>query len=188
MSLSIREVIKNYREDNFYRVQRLNPLVRKFSRGLRGFALDLGAGSGINSKYLEARGFNVIALDANPEVIELAIENGVKAYLEDIRKLKWSKSNYYTIILCLYVLQHFNNYEIDFVINGIKRSLRGKGIAVISSFLSQENNLSADVLCSYFRNDTNFRVITKDTWKRLDVSHREPHYHEGFYIVVRKWG
>ena len=44
----------------------------KFARSSDSVALDIGAGAGNETKDMLLRGFNVVAIDANPELLEIA--------------------------------------------------------------------------------------------------------------------
>jgi SAM-dependent methyltransferase len=44
-------------------------------------ALDVGAGTGISSRQLAERGIDVLALEPDPRMVELAVEKGIRTHL-----------------------------------------------------------------------------------------------------------
>ncbi len=186
MSTFHKDLIDCYTKDNFYKTQRLNPLVFQYTQGITGKALDLGAGKGVNSKYLSDRGFEVTAVEINPEAIKMIQRQGIDPQWEDIRELMWSRENHYNVILCLYVFQHLEDDDIIKVVEQMKCSLKKEGIMIISSFKVQSNRFSLGNLAHLFCEDHKFKIFVKDNWKRMDVSHGNLHYHEGFYLGAKK--
>jgi len=186
MSTFHKDLIDCYTKDNFYKIQRLNPLVFQYTQGITGKALDLGAGKGVNSKYLSDRGFEVTAVEINPEAIKMIQRQGIDPQWEDIRELMWSRENHYNVILCLYVFQHLEDDDIIKVVEQMKCSLKKEGIMIISSFKAQSNRFSLENLAHLFCGDHKFKIFVKDNWKRMDVSHGNLHYHEGFYLGAKK--
>ena len=181
-------LIDRYTEDNFYEIQRLNPLVSEYTLGMTGKALDLGAGKGTNSKYLTDNGFEVTAVDINPRAIEMMRRQGVDPQWQDIVELRWSREDYYDVIICLYVFQHLSDDDIAKVVRHMKYSLKKGGTMILGSFKTPNNDLSLESMAHLFCGDDGFEMLVKDSWKRIDVSHGTPHYHEGFNLVVKKVG
>lgn len=181
-------LIDRYDEDNFYEIQRLNPLVSEYTLGMTGKALDLGAGKGTNSKYLADNGFEVTAVEISPRAIEMIRRQGIDPQWQDIVDLRWSRENYYDVILCLYVFQHLNDDAIAKVTRYMKYSLKKEGTMILGSFKTPNNNLSLESIAHLCCGADGFEILVKDSWKRIDVSHGIPHYHDGFNLVVKKVG
>lgn len=80
---------------SFYRITRDNPpwplLMRAAGMaGEKGRALDLGAGGGRDTRYLLAQGFEVTAVDAQPESVALlaALPEELKPFQERLRAVE----------------------------------------------------------------------------------------------------
>ncbi|MEW6407692.1 MAG: class I SAM-dependent methyltransferase [Patescibacteria group bacterium] len=72
---------------------------------VRGKVLDIGAGAGRHSLYLQNKGFKVWALDISPGAVKLMQKRGIKnVVLMDLRKLNFPKNYFDTTLLM------FNNF------------------------------------------------------------------------------
>lgn len=124
--------------------------------------LDLGAGNGTNSNYLLKKGLKVTAVEINPKAAILLRQTGIKVLEQDILELKWSRKNYYSCILSLYVFQHLKDNEIANVIEEMKYSLKTQSIIIISSFITQRNTLSLKILNDFF-----IRIKKLKSWLKI---------------------
>jgi len=62
----------------FFREAGALPLEKVALENCRGRVLDIGAGTGIHSLYLQNQGFDVCALDISPEACEIMRKSGIK--------------------------------------------------------------------------------------------------------------
>lgn len=102
------------REDGFIYSQDTEAYFAKFSdwrdyeknlitQYAKGKVLDIGAGSGRHSLFLQENGVEVHAIDRSPSAIRLMKIRGVKnAYLMDYRKLSFPK-NYFDCVLMMFL-------------------------------------------------------------------------------------
>ena len=101
-------------------------------------------------------------------------------------ELRWSREDYYDVIICLYVFQHLSDDDIAKVVRHMKYSLKKGGTMILGSFKTPNNDLSLESIAHLCCGTDGFEIFFKDIWKRIDVSHGAPHYHEGFNLVVKK--
>lgn len=104
---------------------------------LKGNALDLGCGSGIDSKYIAENGFNVEAIDFDKNAIKqtkLICKNlSVKIIQEDIKKFN-IKNNFYNLIISWNTLPFLTKKESEKILADIQNGLISGGIFVFSIF------------------------------------------------------
>ena len=71
-------LIDNLAISSFFRGSTDIPLDKTALDNCRGRVLDVGAGAGIHSLYLQDKGFSVCAMDVSPEICEVMRKRGVK--------------------------------------------------------------------------------------------------------------
>ncbi len=85
----------------------------------QGRVLDIGAGAGRHTLYLQKKGFEVHAIDISPGAIEVMKQRGVKnVHLMDFRKLDFPE-NYFDSILIV-----FNYSALAYATEGTKEFLK----------------------------------------------------------------
>jgi cyclopropane fatty-acyl-phospholipid synthase-like methyltransferase len=89
--------------------------------------LEIGAGVGIDADYFKAQGFDVLATDLSPKMVEACKERGLKAQVLDIYGLKGLKKRF-DAIYSLNVLLHVPKEDLPAVLEGIYNSLTPSGI------------------------------------------------------------
>jgi len=86
---------------------------------VQGRVLDIGAGAGRHSLYLQKQGFEVHAIDISPRAVEVMRKREVRnVYLMDLRKLDFPE-NYFDSILMM-----FNNFGLAGTIKETKKLLK----------------------------------------------------------------
>jgi 2-polyprenyl-3-methyl-5-hydroxy-6-metoxy-1,4-benzoquinol methylase len=92
--------------------------------------LEVGSGSGVCEDYLESLGFNIDITDAVGTFIDYQKSFGKK--IEFLNILDTQSNKKYNFILANAVLHHFNESELEIVLQNIYESLNDKGIFAFS--------------------------------------------------------
>jgi len=96
-----------------------------------GHILDLGCGSGRDSRYFIDQGYSVTAVDASQEIAKLASESiGKKVEILSFQELDYS--NIFDGIWACASLLHCPKSEMDTVVSKITRALKPSGIVYMS--------------------------------------------------------
>ena len=103
----------------------------------QGYALDLGCGAGVDSKYLAKNGFKVIAVDNSSDAIKQAKktckELSVKVVKADIVNFKIEPDKY-SLIISWNTLPFLRKKEAKKVLESIKKGLKKEGLFIFSIF------------------------------------------------------
>ncbi len=96
--------------------------------------LDLGCGTGRDSRWFLEKGFKVIGVDFSSGMLKIAKKNAPKAKFiqKDIRKVNFPE-NYFDGIWCSFVLLHLKRDEILPLIKRIKKFLRKGGVLFVAT-------------------------------------------------------
>lgn len=91
---------------------------REVLKEARGKILDIGAGAGRHSLWLQNRGFDVNAIDISPLVVEVLKNRGVKKVeLMPVQRLAFPENSFDTVLMM------FNNFGLAGSVNGTQRVL-----------------------------------------------------------------
>ncbi|ABS61253.1 class I SAM-dependent methyltransferase [Fervidobacterium nodosum] len=97
----------------------------------RGKILDLGSGSGRDTKYFLERGFSVVATDASPEMVKISTEyTGIQTLHMSFDELNFVEE-FDGVWACASLL-HVKRSEIDDILYKIRRALKPNGILYAS--------------------------------------------------------
>jgi SAM-dependent methyltransferase len=89
--------------------------------------LEIGAGAGHDSAYFQSQGFEVLATDLSPQMVEACKRNGVKAQVLDLYELA-SLGRKFDAIYSLNVLLHVPREDLRRVLHGIHEALTPNGL------------------------------------------------------------
>ncbi len=89
--------------------------------------LEIGAGTGRDSKIFSDHGYNVICIDLSQEMVQLCKEKGLHASVMDFYELDFQDASF-NAVYALNCLLHVPKKEIDKVLIEIKRVLKPQGI------------------------------------------------------------
>lgn len=122
-----------------------------------GEILDLGCGSGRDSKYFLEKGYKVIALDLSPTLAKKASDYiGQEVIVADMKTLDYN-DKFIGIWACASLL-HLTELEILETLKRCHKALKKHGVIYASFKLGE---------CNYEKNDRSFTCFTKD--KFLDL-------------------
>lgn len=89
--------------------------------------LELGSGAGLDAKFFQENGFDVLATDLSSEMVKMAKERGIKAKVVDFYNLsKLGKT--FDAIFSLNVLLHVPRKDLEHVLENIYHALNKDGI------------------------------------------------------------
>jgi SAM-dependent methyltransferase len=156
--------------------------------------LDLGAGDGYSSEYLQNLGKNVIATSINPKEVEYMKKNGISAQLEDMHILSFESESFD----CVYMRQVLEHALAPYLVFcEINRVLRESGYCIlivppeIDLFMSNENSV-------YLHNSAtkHYSVLTeiqlKTLWEKVDFELKDkwvlktPHGTDVAYLLKKE--
>ena len=102
--------------------------------------LEVGCGTGGHALFLKKKGFEIIGVDLNQEMLDVAKTktNKIKFYQGDMRTFKLKEK--FDIILCLFSTIHYNqNYEeLEKTINNFKEHLNENGLLIFDMGFNEE--------------------------------------------------
>ncbi len=101
--------------------------------------LDLGCGAGANSVFLTKRGFNVVCVDKNKEIIENIKKEhqNINTFAGDILSFGFLTEKY-DMVLALNVLHFFNVEQTSFITKKILKSLKRNGVLYLQVFSTKD--------------------------------------------------
>ncbi|MCP3685373.1 MAG: class I SAM-dependent methyltransferase [bacterium] len=174
----------SYSRDGFYDVQGISPLLTQYIKPIENKAsLDIGCGSGIDSKFLKDNGYTTTAIDINPVAIQKAINSGIDAKLLDFREYIWQSK--FDLILVLHCLQHIKREEAKTIITKCMEHLNQAGLLFIGLLLEKKNVIDKrdikEGAIAY-----SLELIDEHTWERVDHSHGPIHTHKGYWCIYNK--
>ena len=89
--------------------------------------LELGSGAGLDAKFLQDKGFDVLATDLSPEMVKMCKKRGLKAEVVDLYNLS-SLNTKFDGIFSMNVLLHVPRKDLDKVLENIANTLNEDGI------------------------------------------------------------
>lgn len=89
--------------------------------------LELGAGAGLDAAYFKDRGFDVLATDLSPEMVEACKKTGVDTRVLDLYELT-TLERQFDAIYAMNVLLHVPKKDLSAVLQGIYNTLTTNGI------------------------------------------------------------
>lgn len=96
--------------------------------------LDVGCGNGQESKALVEKGYNVVGVDLEPSMVEVAIENGVDAEVLNMLNINEIRGDYDLIYTVGNTLSHLNDMgEIIKFLEKAYRKLKKDGTLVLQT-------------------------------------------------------
>ncbi len=122
--------------------------IKKYSL-INGKILEVGCGSGITSMFLGQSGYQVIGVDSDPDMVELATsiatqkKSGASFKIDDIRTLG-TINGHFNVIFSNGVMEHFSDNEIVSVVNHHLSISNYVIVCVPSDYFSDDQKIYGD--------------------------------------------
>ena len=171
----------------------MNNLYKKFLNNLpvkNGEILDLGCGSGRDSRFFKNLGFKILPIDLSEELVKKASEYlGQEVIIQDMRNLNY-KDRFIGVWACASIL-HLKIEDIEIVLDKIFESLKKNGILYASFKYGEEDYIKDDRYFTCFNEERFFKNFPKyknnciETFETFDVR-KERKNEKWFNIILKK--
>ena len=135
--------------------------------------LEIGAGTGRDSKFFQEMGMNVTCIDLSPEMIKFCRQKGLSAIVMDMAHLDFAP-NSFEAVYSLNSLLHISNAEFRSVVKNIRSILAPAGLFYLGVYGGEEEFEGVWEKDSYepkrffsFRTDENIRKLTAEIFEPL---------------------
>jgi cyclopropane fatty-acyl-phospholipid synthase-like methyltransferase len=95
--------------------------------------LEIGAGTGRDSKYFQDQGFEVVCIDFSPAMIELCKQKGLTAYVMDMDNLEFPE-NSFDAVYSMNSLLHLTKKEFPEILHRINTLLKVDGMVYVGVY------------------------------------------------------
>lgn len=125
-----------YTMDSWKVEERANFLTLLQSKSKRSL-LEIGAGTGRDSKFFQDMGMNVICIDLSPEMIKLCQQKGLSAQVMDMVHLDFPP-NSFDAVYAINSLLHIPKSEFRIVLENVKKVLAPSGLFYLGVYGGDE--------------------------------------------------
>lgn len=170
--------------------------IKKYNITPNGKALDIGAGEGRNSNYLDEIGYEVTAVEPEIEGINKIIKNSnIETVHSDFES--FNTTDKFNFILAGTVLDQLPANKIQEAADKIISLMNTGGIAYILVFTVDDPEASecSNTIGHYFNKNELLEIFTKhrnievmfyDEYMKIDESHGPVHYHGKAKLIFKK--
>jgi len=99
--------------------------------------LEIGAGTGRDSKFFQDHGLEVVCIDLSPAMVELCRQKGLTAYLMDMADIQLPASSF-DAIYSMNSLLHLTKAEFPAVLHQMDRLLKADGLVYVGMYGGQD--------------------------------------------------
>ncbi|HEY9529432.1 MAG TPA: class I SAM-dependent methyltransferase [Anaerolineales bacterium] len=95
--------------------------------------LEIGAGTGRDSKFFQDQGLDVVCIDLSPAIVELCKQKGLTAYVMDMADIQFP-ANSFDAVYSMNSLLHLPKAEFPLVLRAVDRLLKPDGVVFIGIY------------------------------------------------------
>lgn len=130
--------------------------------------LELGSGAGLDAKFFQENGFDVLATDLSPEMVKMCKKRGLHARVLDLYDLS-SLNKKFDGVFSLNVLLHVPRKDLDSILEKILNVLTDGGLFLYGVYggidkeetLIDHDKMGLPRFFSFFSDDTLKKVVSK---------------------------
>ncbi|OGM12075.1 hypothetical protein A2Z22_03200 [Candidatus Woesebacteria bacterium RBG_16_34_12] len=150
--------------------------------------LELGSGAGLDAKYFQDEGFDVLATDLSEEMIKMCKKRGLNAKVVDLYNPP-SLNQTYDSVFSLNVLLHVPKKDLKNVLNNIADALKERGIffyGVYGGIDKEETTIDKSKMnlprfFSFLSDDKLLKVVQGRfeiiEFQKIDINSNKPDFH-----------
>ncbi|MEN9649531.1 MAG: hypothetical protein RL094_498 [Candidatus Parcubacteria bacterium] len=138
-------------------------------------AIDIGAGSMVDTDLLIDAGFKeVVVLDNNPNVAELAKEERYKSVILDGRNVEQYdyQQNTFDIVYASKVLHFIKQEEYESVVASILSSIKPGGLFV-GALVGDKSDMTRNISMTFMSFEQHKQFFMRDGWKILTATNKD---------------
>jgi SAM-dependent methyltransferase len=95
--------------------------------------LEIGAGTGRDSKFFQDQGLEVVCIDLSPAMVELCRQKGLAAHVMDMADIQFPAASF-DAVYSMNSLLHLTKAEFPAVLRSIERLLKTNGVVFIGMY------------------------------------------------------
>lgn len=95
--------------------------------------LEIGAGTGRDSKFFQDEGLDVVCIDLSPAMVDLCKQKGLTAYMMDMAEVQFPAGSF-DAVYSMNSLLHLTKAEFPAVLRNIDRLLKTDGVVFIGMY------------------------------------------------------
>lgn len=95
--------------------------------------LEIGAGTGRDSRFFQDQGLEVVCIDLSPAMVELCRQKGLAAYVMDMADIQFPASSF-DAVYSMNSLLHLTKSEFPAVLRSVDRLLKTDGVVFIGMY------------------------------------------------------
>jgi cyclopropane fatty-acyl-phospholipid synthase-like methyltransferase len=99
--------------------------------------LEIGAGTGRDSKFFQDQGLEVVCIDLSPAMVELCKQKGLTAYVMDMTDIQFPAGSF-DAVYSMNSLLHLTKAEFPVVLHKMDQILRADGVVFIGIYGGQD--------------------------------------------------
>ena len=156
--------------------ERANFLILLQSKNKRSL-LEIGAGTGRDSKFFQDVGMNVTCIDLSPEMIKLCQQKGLSAHEMDMTDLDFPPDSF-DAVYALNSLLHIQKADFRIVLENVRKILKPSGLFYLGVYGSDEEFEGVWEQDAYnpkrffsFHTDEGIQKITSEVFELLYFKH-----------------
>jgi len=165
-----------YKKEGWKIEERANFLTLLQSKGKRSL-LEIGAGTGQDSKFFQDMGMIVNCIDLSPEMIKLCQQKGLSAQVMDMTELDFPPESF-DAVYALNSLLHIPKADFRTVLENVRKVLKPSGLFYLGVYGSDEDFEGVWEQDAYdpkrffsFHTDEGIQKITSEVFELLYFKH-----------------
>jgi cyclopropane fatty-acyl-phospholipid synthase-like methyltransferase len=124
---------RDSRDIETWKIAERDKVLMTFMQAGKNKLLEIGAGTGRDSKFFVDKGFDVVCIDLSPAMVKLCQQKGLTAYVMDMGHISFQDESF-DAIYSMNSLLHLTKSEFPHILDQILALLRNDGIFYLGTY------------------------------------------------------